>query len=218
MPLATHIVMGNFMDIAAVKNLAYELIGNKEEKPHGVGYRLAHGYRVGLISEWLAHELGESDDLLFVAGILHDIGKDKEAHPEDDGVMHGPRGAEIIRTRFIHYMCVDEMQRIAIMVENHNARPKSKWFIDKEKPNLPTEVLIIQDADLLDHFGEEGINITLNWGRFFKKTREQILKEWKYGERVARMHEEVRRSLNFDISVKEFDRRIKIMQEYFARF
>ncbi len=206
------------MELGAIKNLAYELIGNKEEVPHGVGYRLAHGYRVGAIAEWIAHELGESDELLFVAGILHDIGKDKAGHPEDDGIMHGPRGAEIIRKQFIHFMSINELQRVATMVENHNARPKSKWFIDKEKPQHSTEVLILQDADLLDHFGEEGINITLNWGRFFKKTREQILKEWKYGERVARMHEEVRRSLNFDVSVREFDRRLKIMQDYFLKF
>lgn len=206
------------MEIAAIKNLAYEIMGNKEEVPHGEGYRLAHGYRVGGIAEWLAHELGENDELVFIAGVLHDIGKDKNQNLESDGVRHGPRGAEIIRKQFIHYMSINELERITNMVENHNARPKSKWFIDKEKPVLPAEVLIIQDADLLDHFGEEGINITLNWGRFFKKSREQILKEWKYGERTQRMHEEVRRSLNFDVSVLEFDRRIKIMQEYFARF
>ncbi len=206
------------MDIASIKNLAYEIMGDKEEIPHGVGYRLFHGYRVGAIAEKLAIKLGEPTDLLFVAGILHDIGKDKAGHPEDDGVMHGPRGGEIVRNRFVHYMSVDELHRIIAMVQNHNARPKSKWFVDKEKPIHPTEVLIIQDADLLDHFGDEGINITLNWARFFKKTREQILKEWRFGERTAKMHEEVRRSLNFEASVEEFDRRLKQMHEFFAKF
>ena len=120
------------------------------ETPLEVGYRYYHGLRSAKLAVALAEGMGlEVDrDVLYVGSFLHDVGKAGNRGPD-----HGPRGAELIRAEIPHLFSATELELVLSMVSNHYMRPNGKHFEGKKIPVFPAEVLLIQDADTLDHFG-----------------------------------------------------------------
>ena len=50
-------------------------------------------------------------------------------------------------------MDAEELEAVAQIVLHHYDRPNSIWFEGKEKPEWTPDILLVQDADVLDHFG-----------------------------------------------------------------
>ena len=196
------------MNKDAILDWARTRMERADDSPMETGYRLHHGERVGAIAAALAERVcpGEAPaDLYRVAGVVHDIGKAGYKGP----VPHGPRGAAILRAEAAQWFEPDEFELVCRMVENHYARPLSRWYDGKEKPVWDNPVLVLQDADLLDHFGANYFWIAFHHAVVRDESPDRFLAS--YEEPGTRRGKgwvlDSRRSLNFEESRHELDRR-----------
>ena len=135
---------------------------------------------------------------LLVAGLFHDVGKEFDPHND--------HGAEIA-ARLLKDECTpDELATIIDIVRAHPLR---------QKPNgHSTAARIVQDADLIDHFGAQGIWLAfhdaggLSPELMLASCRKERTPEW-----IAR----IREMLNFAACVAEFDRRVELECAFFNR-
>ena len=105
------------------------------------GNKFYHGQRVANSVKVLAEMIGYEGDLseVTVAAWFHDISNGDVSHAE-----HGRVGAEKTKG-LIGSLCTDnELSRIVSIIEIHDMR---------DAEGLTTEEKLLQDADLLDHFG-----------------------------------------------------------------
>lgn len=167
------------------------------------GYIFAHGQRVGQIALQLRKLIypGEQKDdaVILVGSWFHDIGKGIEPHWE--------YGALLARAILRDCCPPDQLEQIAEIVGSHARR--------KQKP-FPYYVKLVQDSDILDHFGSQEI-----WLNFTRAARsgggiEESLSFHKeqYGANVSR----VRRLLNYEESVTFFDEKDRFVRAFIERF
>ena len=133
-----------------------------DESPLEPGYRWYHGVRTAKLAGLLAEQmqLDVDKDILELGGLLHDVGKAGYRGPDP----HGIRGARLIRAEIAHLFPPDKLERVASIVANHYQRPNSKYWRGKEAPEFPAEVLLVQDADILDHLGANAIWLAFRYG------------------------------------------------------
>lgn len=205
------------MDITAITTWAHSRMERADDSPLELGYRLHHGERVGKLAAELAQRVcpGEAPEELYrIAGLVHDVGKAGYRGPEP----HGPRGEAILRAEASAWFTPEELELVCLMVANHYARPLSRWYEGVEKPVWPKPVLVIQDADLLDHFGSNYFWITYHHAiakgespdRFFASYTEPGTR------RGLGWVQDSRRSLNFEESRQELDRRQELAKAFYA--
>lgn len=173
------------------------------------GYRYHHGLRVAKLALALARTevLAVDEQLLYVGGLLHDVGKAGE-----QGKGHGPRGAELISQQIADLFSAEELRRVTEIVANHYMRPKSKYLRHQPDPGWSAEVLLVQDADTLDHFGANGIWIAHHWSTVERRSPARSIR-WHWVDN-APWHEESRRSINFPAARAELERRIACMDAF----
>lgn len=194
------------MDKDAVLKWAHRRMAAADDSPLEPGYRYHHGLRVAALAVELAGRLRSSVDLelLYVAGVVHDVGK--SGYQGED--PHGPRGAEIVRTEAAAWFTAGELDQVCQMVERHYARPNSRWYAGREKPAWTEEVLLVQDADVLDHFGCNHVWQAFFWAKHLRQSPQETLAYYWRNPKEQDWREEARRSLNFDASRSELDRRL----------
>lgn len=194
------------MDKEAVLKWAQRRMAGADDSPLEPGYRYHHGLRVGALAVGLAEreKIAVDAELLYVAGVLHDVGKSGYSGEEP----HGPRGEEILRAETAAWFSADELDRVARMVSRHYARPRSRWYEGQEKPAWPDEVLLIQDADILDHFGCNHVWQAFHWASHLRQSPQDTLAYYWRNPREVEWRGEGRNALNYDASREEFDRRL----------
>jgi len=136
-------------------------MGDADDSPLERGYRLHHGQRVAALATLLADRMhiDVGRDILYVGALLHDLGK--SGGQPDKG--HGERGAEITRDEISHLFAKEELNRVCSIVEKHYMRPNNLRFEGREVPEFADEVLLVQDADVLDHHGLFGVWLNMYW-------------------------------------------------------
>jgi len=168
------------------------------------GYLLHHGQRTAEIALHLCEQLdshGEIDgEILHAAALFHDIGKGIDPHAET--------GAELARMLLSDVYSPQECERIAILIEQHNKRGQS---------NVSLAVDILQDADILDHFGAQAVWLCFLYNGYTKKGPHGALAYFESDEN-ARYQQRSRAALNFDYSRVVLDQRLAIEQSFFTRF
>lgn len=194
------------MDKETVLKWAQWRMAAADDGPLEPGYRYHHGLRVGALAVGLAERLalGLDSELLYVAGVIHDVGKSGYQGEEP----HGPRGESILRAEAAAWFSSDELERIGCMVARHYARPHSRWYEGREKPTWPNEVLVLQDADILDHFGCNHVWQSFLWARHLRRSPQDTLAYYWRNPKELEWREEARRALNYDLSRTELDRRL----------
>ncbi len=180
------------------------------------GYRWHHGLRVAALAVGLAERLGLAVDLerLYVAGVLHDLGKSGYAGEEP----HGPRGAQILRAKAADWLDAGELDWVCNVVEHHYARPRSRWYADREKPVWPDEVLLVQDADILDHFGCNHVWRSFLWARRERLSPQDTLAHYWRNPKEQSWRVEARQALNYDLGREELDRRLARSDAFCRQF
>jgi len=181
-------------------------------EPYECGYRYHHGMRVAAIAVRLARSVNLSrtqQALVYVAGVLHDVGKAGKRGNDS----HGPRGANVIRRHLKPWMTREEMDRVCAMVGNHYERPRSSWYHGKTPPQLPKEVLVVQDADIIDHYGSMEVWAEILYARRDGKSPAEMLKSLHGQSKKERA--EALKSLNFAVSRREVRRRFKAADAFF---
>lgn len=167
------------------------------------GYRLHHGQRVARLALALAarETLSVDRGVLFIGALLHDVGKSGA-----QGKGHGPRGARLIEEEIAHLFTADELRRVTTIVASHYLRPKSKFHRNQPDPGWPAEVLLVQDADALDHFGANGVWIAHHWAA--KEQRSQTATIEEHFGPGREWHDEALQAMNFPAAVAELKQRM----------
>lgn len=203
------------MNTDAIRERAVALMADTIELPYEPGYRLHHGGRTATLCMEIADTEGLTVDreALALGALMHDIGKSSAAL----GESHGVRGAQMVKELFADLMTPDERTKVAEIVEHHYERPNSRWFANKAKPLWSTEILVVQDADVLDHFGIPGIWLSMHWAVQKKFSPVLARQEWFEAPRMVTWRADARRSLNFEISRRLLELRIAEMDDFYRR-
>lgn len=188
-----------------------------DDSPLELGYRLHHGERVGALAAALAERVcpgAAPSEIYRVAGTVHDVGKAGYRGP----IPHGPRGAAILRAEASQWFTPEELDLVCLMVENHYARPLSRWYDGKEKPVWPAPVLVIQDADLIDHFGANYFWITFHHAVARGESPAEFAASYTEpgSKKGLGWVQDSFRSLNYEESRREMTRRQRLAEAYYA--
>lgn len=203
------------MNIEAIRARAVEMMAKTPETPCEPGYRLNHGRRTETLSLEIAdaEKLSVDRDTLAMGALLHDIGKGSCA----EGESHADRGAQIVRDTFADLFNPEELLNVAEIIAHHNERPNSKWYEGKEKPVWNLEILLVQDADVLDHFGTPGIWLSMHWAVYKNFSPAESVEQWFSSDYMSSWRQEARQSLNFRTSRRLLELRIAEMDAFFRR-
>jgi len=186
------------MDLEKIERLAEkEMEDRVEHTGREPGWILAHGRRVAKLAVWLADELSVDVDrhVLYTAGLFHDIGKGEPDHQKVGARQAG---------KLLKRSCTEEeLGQIVEMIEAHNQRGEQGYS---------TGALIIQDADVLDHVGPIGAMLMFYWNGQHEE-RFSDLCDYVGGETARGARQEMRASLNFELSRLVFDRRVAYEDE-----
>lgn len=193
------------MDLKVIKKIAYDLIGEKRSHPgKEIGNKYYHGERVATTVIELRQNIlpnDEShDEILKVSAWFHDIMNGEE--------NHGEKGA-IIMSRILYDYCSEfELNKICEIITEHDNRvPSTRGYTPYLK--------LLQDADLLDHYGISDI-----WINFLHHSSRgsAIIHVLDYFENQHYKDiEQDRALLNYDISVRIFDEKYKFLKEFINR-
>ena len=174
------------------------IMANTYEFPCESGYRLHHGERVAKLAADIRdmENLAVDSTAMHFGAIMHDIGK--AGCPK--GVSHAVNGAKIVERNFADILSREESAAICEIIARHCDRPNGKWRCGQEKPVLKPEVLAVQDADVLDHFGAQGIWISLHWAAAKNSSPIETARYWFDSQQSNDWRAEAERSLNFESS------------------
>lgn len=202
------------MDITAIKVWAKNKMLEADDSPLEPGYRWYHGVRTARLAGYLAGQMQLKVDknVLKIGGLLHDVGKAGYRGPEP----HGPRGARIIREEAGHLFTPGQLELVTAIVANHYQRPNSKYWRGKEAPKFPAEVLLIQDADVIDHLGANGVWLAFHYGAAELRNQEAAIQ--RFHKVDPPWHEESLASLNYTISRRELEHRLQFLKLFYAQW
>ena len=190
------------------------IMANAHEFPCEPGYRLHHGERVADIAESLcaAENIARDSLILRLGSVMHDIGK--SGCPK--GMSHAAHGAAIVGTHFADIIPPSEMADICEIISQHCNRPKSKWAEEREASAVKPPILAVQDADILDHFGNAGIWLSLHWAAAKDSSPEETARYWFDSQQSNDWRAESRRALNFEFSRALLEKHIAMMNEFYG--
>ncbi|MDN5343768.1 HD domain-containing protein [Oceanotoga sp. DSM 15011] len=177
----------------ALKKMEKFKFGLEKDK----GFTYHHGIRVGKLALKLKNIIGikdNLDELIEVGGIFHDIGKGSEPHNEF--------GAQITKEILKDLYSEDELNIIYDIVFYHNQRKKG---------NFPYYIKIIQDADMIDHYGVTGLWLDFSRVKDNGFSLNEFL-EINDSEDNIQFHNNKVDLLNYDFSKKELETRIEIQR------
>jgi len=199
------------VDKDAIVAWVNERIGKADDSPLELGYRLHHGQRVAALAVALADrmELAVDRDILYVGALLHDVGK-AGGQP---GKGHGERGADIIRSEIPDLFSESELERVCYIVANHYMRPNELRAQGQTVPELTDEVLLVQDADVLDHVGVSGVWIDMFWSAHDRMSPNEALEQCQHDRSDL---ERLTRFLNYDLSKIELEARWTRQQHFYT--
>jgi len=193
------------MDVEALRQLAFKLLGKRKTHDYREkGFIYYHGQRVAKLALNLRQLIipGDSskDDIITVASYFHDVAKGIEPHFE--------YGAILIKEILKGYCNENEIEEIAQIIGSHTLRGKNKSY--------PPQVKIVQDADILDHYGTLEIWLNFHYYAYHNASIEEALKF--YGDEYYKQLAEVRELLNYDISKEILDDKIAFQNDFIRRF
>lgn len=196
--------IGHKVDSKQILAAAFEAMGRRRDNRfRETGFIYYHGVRVARIALSLRADLGmdpDGDDILFAAGVFHDLGKGSRDHHLV--------GADSVRPLLKPFFEIDELDEISEIITCHNERGH---------PEYSDEIKIIQDADILDHYGAIGVWMQFVYSGIADENIFDCLAFWK-GEIHRGLIDESRRGINYDVSRRRFERRLEVMQRFMREF
>ena len=192
------------MDLGLIKEKAWQSMGKRHSHPdREPGYAFYHGQRVAKIAvklrELVLPDQDRDDDVILVGSWFHDVGKGIEPHWD--------YGALICREILKGHCPSVKLEQIVEIVGGHTLRRTKEY---------PHYVKLVQDADILDHFGSQEIWLNFWHSAYRRETLEHSLGFYRdsYAENVQR----VRALLNYPESVEFFDEKDDFVRDFIERF
>lgn len=193
------------MNFDKLDALAFKYMGKrKSHKEREMGAAYYHGKRVanGVIA--LRKRLFDDasmDDVLRCAGMFHDIGKGIEPHSHS--------GAVLIRDLLKNELSETELEHVCRLIEAHCDRePQTDAHSWDEK--------LLQDADLLDHYGSQGIWMSVSYYAYTTQQEMDQVPAFYRTEWQTQIATQ-RTLLNFDLSKAIFDDKTSFEMEIASR-
>ncbi len=192
------------MDFVRLEKLAESHMNNRRShRERETGFVFLHGKRVmngALNLRRLITDDTSFDDVLACAALFHDVGK---------GIgEHGKSGAAIARYILKDEITPDELDTVARLIEAHNKRDP-----EGDKWDMPAKLL--QDADLLDHYGVMEVWLNFHYNAYhdwnFEKAQEFYRDEF---EKDVAKHMTL---LNYEISKQIFEEKAAFSRSVFER-
>ena len=188
-----------------LKPIAFQLMGTRkahlEREKGGIYY---HGERVAktvvALRKIILPDDSSNDETLQIAALFHDIGKGIEPHAGYGSVL----AREALKTYF------DEttLENICNLISLHCAR-------SPEDNNYSEYVKLLQDADMLDHFGT--VDVWMNFW-YSAYTERDLTKTAFFEDFDWESHcENNRKLLNYEISKRIFDEKVKYTNSFYSR-
>ena len=184
------------MNIVKVESILAALLKKSDvQQFRENGYVYYHGKRVaGLalqIFTTVKNNCGQEVlDRLYIAALMHDIGKGRKHH-----AMVGSKMVPKVLGRELDKQEIEDIQRL---IREHNLR---------ERPNIcELDSKALQDADVLDHFGAQGIWLSVYYTAKNGGDQKDMLRYYRSKEHKDYVEDKFY-GLNFDISKKMFNER-----------
>lgn len=192
------------MDLVVIKDKAWQSMGKRLSHPdREPGYAYYHGQRVAKIAltlrELILPDEQIYDDVIRVGGWFHDVGKGIEPH--------WTYGALICQELLEDLCSPAKLEQIVEIVGSHTLR-KTKEY--------PHYVKLVQDADILDHFGSQEIWLGF-WHSAFRRETVDYMLEF-YADSYEPNTKRVRDLLNYPESVAFFDEKDRFVKGFIERF
>lgn len=192
------------VDLTRINKIAEEYMrGHEDKNGREQGWIYFHGVRTAKIALRLSSECGlEADrDVLWIAGLFHDIAKNQERHNE--------RGADLAEELLKDHCPADLLERIVRTVRHHNQRKKSDSF--------PVEERIIQDADLIDHCGHIGVWVVFYLHGSHRESFDDHAAYFQSDKQLG-WRNYMQSHLNFAESKRILDERLRFEDAFFKEF
>lgn len=193
------------MDIEKINDIAFKTMSKrKSHLKREKGFIYYHCQRVAKVSLNLRKSLFPDkelkDKIIYVGALFHDVTKGIEPHNKT--------GAHMIRTLLQEECNEQEINDISEIIELHNSR-------NMEEHTYP--VKIVQDADILDHFGSLEIWLKFIYSAHTEESVFDAIRLWDSKEHKDYLQES-RNALNFDLSKELFDKKVKFEMDFQKRF
>jgi uncharacterized protein len=193
------------MEIGKIIQIAEKAMRDRrEDQKREKGFIFFHGLRTAKLALNLKQKLKTncnfSDDVLFAGALFHDIGKGTEPHNQT--------GAEMAKNCLSGYCSENELRDICDIIFSHNRR--------NELDGLSNEIKLVQDADILDHFGSLEIWLKFLYSAHNNENISDALNFWQSKE-FNNYQKICRNLLNFEISKQIFDEKNFFQNEFSKR-
>lgn len=192
------------VDLVKIQKVAWETMGKRQTHPQREpGYIYYHGQRVGKIAVTLRELIFPlqklEDPILLVASWFHDLGKGIEPHWKYGAFLAG----DLLKDH-----CSEvELEKIQEIIHCHSLRKEQDY---------PDYVKLVQDADILDHFGSQEIWLNFLYTAHARQNVDYVVEyyDFKYEQHL----EKVRGLLNYPESVEFFDEKDLFVRSFIERF
>lgn len=192
------------MNLEEIRKLALKTMGKRQSHvSREKGYVYFHGQRVARIALTLRTliypERTEEDQAILVGGWFHDVGKGIEPHWE--------YGAVLTKKILEEYCAEPQLAKIVEVVGGHTLRKQKDY---------PYYVQLVQDADILDHFGSQDVWLSFLYAAANDGNIESTLAYWE--TEYPKEREKVVAALNFPQSIEFFLEKDRFLGEFVERF
>jgi len=176
------------------------------------GNKFGHGIRTAKLAERLRlaicpHDTTVNPDVLTVAAWFHDLCNGQHDHEN--------AGADALPALIGHLVTEEELTAVCDLIRLHDHRCKDIG-IDERLDIYPPALLILQDADFLDHLGTYDVWITFAEFTYRKKTPADYAKQFVDGT-FDRFAARWRREINYPVSHDIFEEKINFEVEFGKR-
>ena len=191
------------MDLHLIKQRAFENLGNRKAHHHReTGFIYFHGARVANLvinlRKLIFPEDNSKDEILQAAAYFHDVAKGIEPHNKF--------GAILVR-EMLQDLCTEvEVEQISELIQCHALR-KKRAYNNYE--------MLLQDADLLDHFGT--IELWMNFGYYAIEDEDMNSSIDFYNTEFKDLVAKNRSLLNFEVSERIFDEKLAFVYDFVKR-
>ena len=176
------------------------------------GNKFDHGIRTAKLAERLRQKICPDDptvnpDVLTVAAWFHDL-----CNGQDD---HETAGANVLPALIGHLVTEEELSAVCDLIRLHDHRLKD-ITIDERLAVYPPALLLLQDADFLDHLGTYDIWITFSEFSYRQKTPADYANQFLNGA-FDRFAARWRREINYPLSHEIFEEKAAFEVEFGKR-
>jgi uncharacterized protein len=193
------------MNIEKINEIAFKTMSRrKSHLQREKGFIYYHGQRVAKMSINLRKDLFPNDllmdEIIYIGALFHDVTKGIEPHNKT--------GAHLVKSLLEHECSREDLDKISNIIEHHNAR---------NNDDLPFYIKIVQDADILDHFGSLEIWLKFMYSAHKEENVFDAIRLWDSEEHKSYL-DSSRKALNYDLSKRIFDRKIEFETQFQDRF